>query len=49
MGPRHESLNVKKLAAGAEKISGMLVLRGEALGQEFRGTGTQREGAGPRT
>ena len=27
MGPRHQSLNVKKLAAGAEKISGVLVPR----------------------
>ena len=40
MGPRHQSLNVKKLAAGAEQISGMLVLRGEAPGRNFRGTGT---------
>ena len=46
MGPRHQSLNVKKLAAGAEKISGMLVLRGEAPGRNFRGTGTQRGGGG---
>ena len=45
MGPRHQSLNVKKLVAGAEKISGMLVFRGEAPGRNFRGTGTQgREG-----
>ena len=46
MGPRHQSLNVMKLAAGAEKISGMLVLRGEAPGRNFRGTGTQRGGGG---
>ena len=44
MGPMHQSLNVMKLAAGAEKISGMPVPMGEAPGRNFRGTGTQRGG-----